>query len=59
MHMKCNISKTANLCIWVIINSTELPAYMQSLFRNKIYMLDVMFQQNASNFGIFLEYEKT
>ena len=22
--MKCNISKTANLCIWVIINSTKL-----------------------------------
>ena len=30
---------------------------MLALFRKKRFMLDEIFQQNASNFAIFLEYE--
>ena len=51
MHMKCNISKTANHCIWVIINSRT--AYAESLLPISGFVLNEKFQRNASKFAIF------
>ena len=47
-------NRTAALVFEIIGNKR---AIVWSLFRNKRFMLDEMFQQNASKFAIFLKYE--
>ena len=56
---QCTSSRTINskAKINVFFNSEQEANLKDSLFRNKRFMLDEMFQWNASKFAILLEYE--
>ena len=43
-------------CVINMSNSVE-NSFMKTLIRNEMFMLDEMFQRNASKFAIFLEFE--
>ena len=48
---------TTNTRVTDILNPQKSQTKMTTLFRKKSFMLDEMFQCNASKFIIFLEYE--
>ena len=49
-------SQQADLFSQILVVWTVKPRLI-TLFRNKRFIIDKMFQQNASKFAIFLEYE--